>query len=209
MNRNTIPLPPNATRLERAYVESGAATLALDIPVDRVWDAWRCPAPMLPMLAYALSVDLWDDSWDEVRQRQTIAESPDYHRRKGTRGAIERAIAYVRRTATVLEWHEYTTPRRRGTFDVLVHLEGGVAQAEASLDADVRALILRLVRSAKAKSRAFALLEAHVQAGVASVGIGISSPDTISLGVPPDDLKIEFTPRVLVDVAGFISLGVQ
>jgi len=53
----------------------------------------RCPAPLLPWLAWALSVDVWDAAWPEVTKRRAIAESLAIHRIKGSRASVERAVA--------------------------------------------------------------------------------------------------------------------
>jgi len=51
-------LPPNATQAERALSQ---AIVARPLPVDitALWDADRCPAALLPWLAWALSVVEW------------------------------------------------------------------------------------------------------------------------------------------------------
>nr|WP_170294914.1 phage tail protein I [Roseospira navarrensis] len=70
-------LPPNATPLERAAdTATGARVQAVDFaPMLGLWDPWRCPAALLPWLAWACSVDVWDDTWPVATQRRVIADS--------------------------------------------------------------------------------------------------------------------------------------
>lgn len=169
--RNIIPLPPNATRLERAYVESGVKLLDVAIPIDALWDAWRCPAKFLPHLAYALSVDFWDDAWDEITKRKTIAASPAYHRRKGTRLAIEEALATLGIDYDLTEWWEVTPNRREGTARVLI--PAALANAEALVVA-----ARRLAYAAKPKSRAIFVGVGEWQVGTLYCGGPIYEDDT-------------------------------
>lgn len=158
----TMPslLPPNATPIETAYVTSGGRILDADPPVDMVWDAWRCPSKYLPYLAWALSVDQWSDDWDEIAQRQAIADSPAWHRIKGTRAAVEQAI--VRATdapATLTEWWE-TAPRgRRGTSSLHLSID------DFSIAATTARRIQPMVMAAKPKSRPIIITAGPVIAG--------------------------------------------
>jgi len=83
-------LPPNATPQERAL--SLATGRAVDVPIKQLWSPATCPAGILPWLAWALSVDEWNSSWPVETQRQVIAASIDEHRKKGTVGALRRAL---------------------------------------------------------------------------------------------------------------------
>lgn len=92
---STSLLPPNASSLERA-LEAVAAERIEAIEVERLRALWTpadCPAPLLPWLAWALSVDEWDGAWPEATQRAVIAASIDVHRHKGTVAAVRRALA--------------------------------------------------------------------------------------------------------------------
>lgn len=84
-------LPPNATPLERALADLGR-WIEVPAPLSTLWSVDRCPVDLLPWLAWALSVDDWDDGWPEARQRAAIAESVELHRHKGTPWAVRRSI---------------------------------------------------------------------------------------------------------------------
>lgn len=89
---SSVLLPPNSLPLERAIAASGAGIDALPVPIRDLWNPWKCPATVLPWLAWAVSVDDWDVNWGEDAKRQIIADSVTVHRHKGTRGAVRRAL---------------------------------------------------------------------------------------------------------------------
>lgn len=102
-------LPPSSTPLERALDRSGASRLeALPAVVASLWRAETCPAVLLPYLAWALSVDEWDNGWAEDKKRLVIAESRLIHQQKGTPAAIRRALAAIGQPdATIIERGDY------------------------------------------------------------------------------------------------------
>lgn len=86
-------LPENATPAERAFADlAGARIGAIAAPANLMLDPARCPSAFLRWLAWALSVDDWDDTWSEERKRAVIAGSVDVHRHKGTIGGMRRAL---------------------------------------------------------------------------------------------------------------------
>lgn len=85
-------LPPNATQIERAIEAALRPEIDLSV-ITTLWDPDRCPERLLPWLAWALSVDFWDDTWPVGTRRQVIRESVMINRRKGTIGAVKRALA--------------------------------------------------------------------------------------------------------------------
>ena len=99
-------LPPNSTPQERALEASAERMATLPVHIDRTWDPARCPAELLPWLAWALSVDEWKAEWPEETKRDAIAASAEVHRKKGTAGALKRALRALRVHARVVEWWE-------------------------------------------------------------------------------------------------------
>lgn len=85
-------LPPNQTELEGATGQAMQASVSPAV-LRTLWNPWTCPAHLLPWLAWALSVDEWDDSWQEHTRRQVIAQSLDVHRAKGSVASVRRALA--------------------------------------------------------------------------------------------------------------------
>lgn len=84
-------LPINATDLEKKLSET-CDIHALPVPLSKVWQADTCPGNTLPQLAWALSVDFWDNNWAEEDKRQTIADSFNVHAKKGTPDSIRRVM---------------------------------------------------------------------------------------------------------------------
>jgi phage tail-like protein len=87
-------LPANATAFEVALL---AAELHHDVPVP-IADLWRpdtCPERLLPYLAWALSVDIWDEAWPAEKRRDIVRQSIELHRLKGTLEGIRRYAAFA------------------------------------------------------------------------------------------------------------------
>ena len=101
-------LPPNASVLERDIEEVGGKVRieAIDLPVGKLWNPQAIPAKVLPYLAWALSVDTWDNEWPEIIKRQVIAASVEVHRKKGTVGAVKKAITAIGIDVDFAEWFE-------------------------------------------------------------------------------------------------------
>ncbi len=109
-------LPPSTTRTERNLTTAGANAQQLPIPFRSLWSPWTCPAHLLPYLAASWSVDYWDDKWPEATKRQVIANSYFVHSRKGTIGAIRRAVEPLGFQIRVLEWWQEAPTAPLGTF---------------------------------------------------------------------------------------------
>lgn len=102
-------LPSNQTPLEAAIASATEPRVSPDV-IATLWDAERCPVRLLPWLAWALSVDELDETWDEATQRRVIAASIDIHRKKGTVGAVTKALTSLGHRGRLVEWWQ-TTPR--------------------------------------------------------------------------------------------------
>jgi phage tail P2-like protein len=160
-------LPANSTALEQELARLSGRLDAIEPGViARIWDAWSCPSALLPWLAWALSVDHWDEQWPEIVKRQAIAESPLYHRRKGTVAAVQSIIALAGLPYTLTEWWQRQPEGRRGT--ALVHIETPTEQV-----GEVTRRIRPLLLTSKPKSRAVflgvgeaALAPVHIGAGL-------------------------------------------
>lgn len=86
-------LPPNATQAEHRIEQATARLGELPVPLRDLWNPDTCPEALLPWLAWALQVDIWDKTWSDDVQRSVIRGAIDVHRRKGTPWAIKRALA--------------------------------------------------------------------------------------------------------------------
>lgn len=81
------------------------------------------PMPWLPYLAEERSVDEFDSSWPEARQRAVTAASLDIHRKKGTRQSVVAQLAALEFTTHVVEWFEVEPRRRADTFRIQVFID--------------------------------------------------------------------------------------
>lgn len=138
-------LPVNRTALETAADEAqGVRMEGIQVPLRDLWNPDACPAAILPWLAWALSVDEWDPGWTETQQRQVIKNSIFIHRHKGTRGAVEAALASLGFAVTVTEWWEKDPKGTPYTFDLNILMPAGY-----SVDQDAYAKAERVVMAAK------------------------------------------------------------
>ena len=86
-------LPPNAPPIARA-IAAACASLG-QLPVPRLWSADTCPEAALPALAWALSVDEWDDAWPlPVRRAVVAAADPHTSRPEDLAGALLRSLRH-------------------------------------------------------------------------------------------------------------------
>lgn len=148
-------LPPNATDLERAVDGVTERVDAIPVPLSTLWDPWRCPVELLPWLAYSASVDVWSSAWPEATKRAVIAASFEVHRRKGTVGAVKRAIRALSLRADLTEWHQ-TDDMPAHTFGVDVLAAASIG-AGAVLDGPGQADLIRTLDATKPVRSHYAL----------------------------------------------------
>lgn len=160
MDLRDVPtlLPPNATPLERALASVLARISDVPVPIADLWNPARCPAPLLPWLAWTLSVDEWDSGWPEEVQREVIAASVDIHRHKGTIWAMRRALVVAGLgDAQIIE--RYGVQYLDGSFD----LDGSRNLAPADHWAEYRVILARPMTIRQAQ-RARAILQSTAPA---------------------------------------------
>ncbi|MCA0418117.1 MAG: phage tail protein I [Proteobacteria bacterium] len=189
-------LPENATHFERELAGLSTQLDAIDpVVIETLWDAWRCPTALLPWLAWALSVDVWEDGWPETVKRQAIADSPDYHRIKGSVKAVTSALALAERPFELTEWFDHVPMGRRGTSRIFV---------ETTLDDVGRILkaVRPLVMSAKPKSRPIVFGAGEMASGVPVVSAGILVDELVT--VEPYALEGETFEFLPVLAAGLL-----
>lgn len=100
-------LPSNSSPLELATSQAVRIDDLELQTVSSLWNPWECPISVLPYLAWALSVDVWDEDWPDKVKRNVVAKSIALHWIKGTPGAVELMCAALDYDVRVLEWHEY------------------------------------------------------------------------------------------------------
>lgn len=82
--------------------------------------SWKCPAKFLPYLAWAFSVDRWEETWSETAKRQAVSDAFWIRQRKGTVATVRRVIEDMGYSMTIAEWWEVADPA--GTFRLEVDL---------------------------------------------------------------------------------------
>lgn len=139
-------LPPATTPLERAIEQTQAVRLDHAAIVPTLWNSATCPAALLPHLAWALSVDEWDNGWSVEKKRTVIAEARYIHQHKGTPSAVRRALASIGQPdADVIEradcikrdgnrkhngWHHRGGRAAWATYRIVLHRPVTIDQAQ-------------------------------------------------------------------------------
>lgn len=123
-------LPPHLSELERDLDAAMARLAAINIPISTLWNPHTCPVEVLPYLAWAMSVDTWRSDWPELIKRQVIAAAPDVHRTKGTRPALEMALAALNIDAELTEWWETAPAGPPGTFEIIAWVNENLTPKE-------------------------------------------------------------------------------
>ena len=132
-------LPYNSTALEFAAERAIREGLDTDVPIDRLWSAQDCPVDLLPILAWALSVDYWDADWPENIKRQVIAASVFVHKHKGTRAALDKALDALDLGVSISEWFEHGGQPYTFRADVYVSTRGITAREVKNILATIAA----------------------------------------------------------------------
>ena len=126
----TSLLPPGKTPLEIALEAAAAPRVSPDAIRD-LWNALKCPEPLLPWLAWAVSVDYWDDAWTVEQKRAVIEASIQIHLRKGTVSAMRLACEAAGLTFEIREWWQDTPAGTPGTASLfLSSLDGTPIRTE-------------------------------------------------------------------------------
>jgi len=147
MNKTVPTLPPKSTALERAIALACAELVNVPVPLRDLWSADRCPVKLLPFLAWACSVDRWDDNWPESIKRGAIKAAYFIHKHKGTIAAVRRVVESLGYLIRITEWWQETPPGTPGTF----HLDVGVL--DSGITDEMFQEMERLIADAKPVSR--------------------------------------------------------
>ena len=138
-------LPVTAGRAELSLEQIGARVEAFEDHIRPLWNPDTCPSYLLPWLAWTLSVDEWSPSWTDATKRNVIRASVQVHRRKGTVGAIKRAmIAAGLGDAVLIERFG------RQFYDGTISHDGAVDHSEPDHWAEYRVILTRPLSIAQA-----------------------------------------------------------
>lgn len=168
--------PPNSPPLVRAVEAAAAARLTeIPTPLRQIWDPWTCDLELLPWLAWSFSVDEWDDAWPEQTKRLVVAESIPVHFHKGTRGAVEDALAALGITIEVCEWFDALPEADRGTMQLTASIGENLAKGGPSLSPKFYAQVRRAVEAVKRGSIHYTFQIKAAFADVLGVVVWLSS----------------------------------
>lgn len=107
-------LPPGSTPLERRLAQTCSGISDLQVPLRDLWNPATCPVSFLPYLAWAFSVDRWDEGWTESVKRQVVKDAFYIHQHKGTTSAVRRVVEPFGFLIRIIEW--WQTGEAPGTF---------------------------------------------------------------------------------------------
>lgn len=104
---NTL-LAINASTLLKDLEKTSLRATSLEALNRYVTHPNLAPENILPWLAFAVSVDDWNDGWTEEIRRNVIRSSIEVHKKKGTIGALRKALeAFNYENIKVEEWFDY------------------------------------------------------------------------------------------------------
>ncbi|MFO3672628.1 phage tail protein I [Pseudomonas protegens] len=185
----TSLLPINSTPLERALEEADTKAKDVALVLRTIYNPATCPAHLLPQLAWAWSVDRWDPGWSEPVKRNAIRASFFIHARKGTIGALRRAVEPLGYLIEVVEWWQMVPEGVPATFALKVGvLDTGITE-------EMYQELTRLIDDAKPISRHMIGLAISLEtSGVISFGGYVEQGEVIDV-YPPTSRDIEVTGR--------------
>ena len=176
-------LPPGSSALERRLAQACSGISDLNVPLRDLWNPWKCPAGFLPYLAWAFSVDGWDEGWSEREKRTVISESFQLHQHKGTIAAIRQVVEKMGYSFSIEEWWEVADPA--GTFRLEVDVN------DIGITSQMLDELTRLINDAKPVSRHLAQFNISTRVrGNIHVGSTLCSGDIIS--IYPADYEAEY-----------------
>ncbi|HBZ3678098.1 TPA: phage tail protein I [Klebsiella pneumoniae] len=117
---NNSLMAPGSSLLEQRAAAACASISDLPVSLRDLWNPWKCPVKFLPYLAWAFSVDRWEETWSETAKRQAVSDAFWIHQRKGTVAAVRRVIETLGYSMTLQEWWEVADPA--GTFRLEIDL---------------------------------------------------------------------------------------
>lgn len=120
MTKHIAILPIGSSQLEKCAAEICAQAQDLNVDLSILWNPEKCPVNLLPFLAWALSVDYWEESWEEDKKREVIKSAFYIHRQKGTISSLKRVIEPFGFLLELKEWFEENA--NVGTFRLSIEI---------------------------------------------------------------------------------------
>ncbi|QBZ91129.1 phage tail protein I [Pseudomonas viciae] len=178
-------LPLNSTQLERAI--EAAIDETTEIPLRTLYNPDTCPTHLLYQLAWAWSVDRWDEAWPEEVKRSVIRSSFYVHAHKGTIGALRRVVEPFGYLIEVVEWFQTEPKGVPGTFALKI----GVS--DEGISEETYQELTWLIDDARPVSRHMTGLAITLETrGNLNIGVALYEGDEIDV-YPPTMRDIEVT----------------
>ncbi|MDA9573345.1 phage tail protein I [Rickettsiales bacterium] len=158
-------LPTNASQLLKDLENSSLKATTLEALNRYVTNPNLAPENILPWLAFAVSVDDWDDNWTLEVRRNVIKASIEVHKKKGTIGALRSALeAFNYENITVEEWFNYGGAPHffRVFFDVV----------ESGFDVGILPEVQKVINSTKNARSHLESLKAFLSAEMGLINMG-------------------------------------
>lgn len=167
-------LPPGSTPLERRLAQSCSGISDLQVPLRDLWNPATCPVNFLPYLAWAFSVDRWDESWTESVKRRVVQDAFYIHQHKGTISAMRRVVEPFGFLLRIIEW--WQSGEVPGTFRLDISVQDQGITEETFLELE------RLISDAKPCSRHLIGMSINLQStGEVYAAAGCYSGDTLTV----------------------------
>ena len=139
-------LAPDTASVVERRLDDGAGYRVGMVPAGyRAWCVDDLPKSWLPVLAWALSVELWDPAWTVAERRAAILSAVTQHREKGTPAGVKRALDFV---GAIYDYAEPAPFTCTITIHNLAALSvGGLTALRSQLDRAKRASVVCTVKA--------------------------------------------------------------
>jgi phage tail P2-like protein len=180
-------LPLNSTPLELALEAANYEDTL--IPLRSLYNADTCPEHLLPYLAWAWSVDRWNNAWSSEAKRSAIRSAYTVHARKGTIGALRRVVEPLGYLIDVVEWFDTMPEGVPGTFALEVGLN------DAGITEELYEELAWLIDDARPVSRHMTNLALSLQTtGQLGIAVCVQEGEEIDVYPPvPQDIDVTGT----------------
>ncbi|HBY7543633.1 TPA: phage tail protein I [Klebsiella pneumoniae] len=175
---NNSLMASGSSVLEQRAAAACSSISDLSVPLRDLWNPWKCPVKFLPYLAWAFSVDRWEETWSETEKRQAVSDAFWIHQRKGTVAAVRRVIETLGYSMTLQEWWKVADPA--GTFRLEIDLN------DIGITEPMIKELERIIGDAKPVSRHISQLTLSLNVtALASIGSAFIDSEVITV-YPPE-----------------------
>ena len=169
-------LPIGSTTLEKRAEEILKSAVENPVIIADLINPDKCPAELLAYLAWALSVDKWDEDWSEEVKRIAIKQSFFIHKHKGTIAAVKRVVEPIGYLVELKEWFNQKPQAKAGTFSLTVEV------TETGLSEQTYNELVRLINDVRPVSRHLSQLAIAISpTGTMNAFVGQQTGEIVSI----------------------------